>query len=80
MRQLIFLNGRKYDISGSGGNAFAVLGAVQSFLKQCGVDATDIAEWHDEATSGDYDNLLKVCTEATGIEFVDGKEASDWLN
>jgi len=80
MNQLIFLNGRKYDISGPDGNAFAVLGNVASWLRQCGVDRAEIDRWHAEATSGDYEHLLKVCSEATGIKFVMGKENSEWLN
>lgn len=80
MNRLIFLDGKKYDISGSGGNAFAILGTVQSWLRQCGVSRDLIDEFLNEAKSGDYDHLLKTATEATGVEFVNGKEASEWLN
>jgi hypothetical protein len=42
------------------GNAFAILGAAKTALKEVGRGD----EWHkfkDEATSSDYDHLLYVC-------------------
>lgn len=80
MKQLIFLDGKKYDISGSDGNAMCVLGTVRSYLKQCNVSQSEISKWSEEAMSDDYDHLLKTCTEATGIEFVNGKPGSEWVN
>ncbi len=47
-------------LSGSDGNAFAVLGKVKKALKQSGHgDAVD--EFMADATSGDYDHLLQTC-------------------
>ncbi len=47
-------------LSGSDGNAFAVLGKVQKALKQGGHgDAVD--EFMADATSGDYNDLLAAC-------------------
>ena len=80
MKQLIFLNGKKYDISGSDGNAMCVLGTVSSYLKQCGIAKPEIDAWREEAMSDNYDHLLKTCTEATVIEFVNGKPDSEWVN
>lgn len=49
------------QLTGRDGNAFAILGSVQSALRKAGVDKAEIAEFHAEATSGDYDNLLRTC-------------------
>lgn len=46
------------ELSGSDGNAFAVLGKVKKALKSGGVDPSDFMA---EATSGDYDHLLQTC-------------------
>ena len=80
MKQLIFLNGKKYDISGQDGNAFAVLGTVASYLKQCNIPKDEIDAFREEAMSDDYDHLIATCAAATGIEFLKGKEDSDWVN
>ncbi len=80
-RQLIFLDGKKYDISGQGGNAFCILGDIQSYLEQCRTDRAEIEEFMTEAKSKDYTHLLQTCTAATGIEFLDrGEKFSNWLN
>ena len=44
---------------GEDGNAYAILGRVARALKRAGVSKDEIAEFHSEATSGDYDNLLR---------------------
>ena len=45
------------DISGSDGNAFALIGYAKKFAKQLDMDFRPIK---DEMMSGDYDNLLRV--------------------
>ncbi len=45
-------------LSGTEGNAFAVLGKVQEAMRRAKVDSTGFL---DEAMSGDYDHLLAVC-------------------
>lgn len=45
------------DITGSDGNAFALMGYASSFAKQMGLDKSAIIA---EMTAGDYENLLKV--------------------
>lgn len=47
------------QLSGNDGNAFAVLGRVRHALLDEGVDRTIVEEFTTEATSGDYDNLLR---------------------
>lgn len=48
---------------GSDGNAFMILGKVQRALKKAGATKEDLANFHAEATSGDYDQLLKTVVE-----------------
>lgn len=42
------------------GNAFAVLGAVQNALRRAGYSRAELDAYFEEATSGDYANLLAV--------------------
>lgn len=44
---------------GGDGNAFSVLGKVRRALRDGGVANTEIEEFSKEATSGDYDHLLR---------------------
>lgn len=44
------------------GNAFAVMGAVTRALKRAG-QGDKVKEYMAKATSGDYDNLLRVSME-----------------
>jgi len=48
------------ELTGQDGNAFTILGAVQQALRRAG-HAGDIAEFLEEATSGDNDQLLQTC-------------------
>jgi len=48
------------QLTGEDGNAFAILGTVRRALHQAG-HADDAAEFFAEATSGDYDHLLRTC-------------------
>jgi hypothetical protein len=45
---------------GEDGNAYAIMGRVQSALQDAGISKQECAEYIKEATSGDYDNLLRV--------------------
>ena len=47
-------------LTGSDGNAFAIMGAVRKALKTAKVSAEEIAEYTEQSTMGDYDNLLRV--------------------
>lgn len=50
----------KYSLVGVNGNAFSVMGYTAQALKREGLrDLVD--KMHEEAMSGDYDNLLAVC-------------------
>ena len=48
------------DLNNQDGNAFAIIGAVRKALKREGADLEYIDKYKNEATSGDYDNLLQV--------------------
>jgi len=51
---------KKYDLVGVDGNAYAIMGYTARALKREGL--RDLVEpMHREATSTDYDNLLRVC-------------------
>ena len=49
------------QLSGNDGNAFGILGAVQREMKRGGLEKARIDEFMAEATSGDYDALLRTC-------------------
>jgi hypothetical protein len=49
------------QLTGTDGNAFAVMGAVSKALKSAGVDAAEVKAFCAECMSGDYDNLLMTC-------------------
>ncbi len=51
------------QMTGNDGNAFAVLGAVQKALRKAGVPQEERDQFHQEATSGDYNHLLATCME-----------------
>ena len=49
------------QLTGEDGNAYAILGAVQRALRAAGVPAPVRTDFLNEATSGDYDHLLRTC-------------------
>ncbi len=55
----------KVKLTGKDGNAFFILGTVINAMRKAKVPAEDIAAFQEEATSGDYDNLL-----ATAMKYV----------
>lgn len=52
----------KVQLSGEDGNSFMTLGRVQKALRNAGATPTEIDEFLDEATSGDYAQLLNTCS------------------
>jgi hypothetical protein len=44
---------------GEDGNAFAILGKVQRELRKAGASEKELNQYLNEATSGDYDHLLR---------------------
>lgn len=49
----------KVQLTGNDGNAFAIIGSVVKALQRADVDDEEIQRFSAEATSGDYDNLLR---------------------
>ena len=47
------------QLVGEDGNAFAILGRVIKAMRRGGVEQSEIDTFQQEATSGDYDNLLQ---------------------
>ena len=43
---------------GEDGNAFAILGRVMREMRRAGLPPDEVASFRDEATAGDYDDLL----------------------
>lgn len=64
--------GALYDVTvqltGSDGNAFAVLGRVQAALRRAGAGQDAIRDFVQEATSGDYDHLLSTAMRYVNVE------------
>tara|TARA_R110000824_G_scaffold249545_1_gene438476 strand:+ start:685 stop:951 length:267 start_codon:yes stop_codon:yes gene_type:complete len=49
------------QLTGTDGNAFALMGRVDRALRKAGADAAERESFMTEAMAGDYDNLLRVC-------------------
>ena len=56
----------KVQLTGQNGNAFNIMGRVTRELRRAGVSADEIDKFRQEATSGDYDNVLQ-----TAMRWVD---------
>lgn len=48
------------DLSGPDGNALMILGRAMNALRDAGATSEQVAAYRDEATSGDYNNLISV--------------------
>jgi hypothetical protein len=56
----------KVQLVGQDGNAFFIIGRVAQALRRAKVPADEVKQFTDEATSGDYDNVLQ-----TAMRWVD---------
>lgn len=54
-------------IVGEDGNAFVILGKFQRGAKKAGWKQDEIKQVTDEATSGDYDKLLRTMMKYTNV-------------
>lgn len=54
-------------LTGEDGNAFAILGKTRKALRRAKVAAEAIEEYTKAATSGDYNNLLRVTMETVDV-------------
>lgn len=53
----------KYNLVGVDGNAYSVMGYVRNAMRREGRTKEEIAKYTEDATSGDYNNLLMVSAE-----------------
>jgi len=51
------------ELIGQDGNAFLILGKVQKALREGGVSDEEVKQYYEEATSGDYNHLLRTTME-----------------
>lgn len=56
------------ELTGTDGNAFAILGAVSNALKRAGVDKAERDAFYTEATAGDYDALLRTAMRWVNVD------------
>ena len=49
------------ELTGTDGNAFMLLGLMRKELRRAGADKQELALFTQEATGGDYDDLLATC-------------------
>jgi len=48
-------------LTGENGNAFNLISKVTYALKRNGIKQAEVDQFVNEATSGDYDNVLQTC-------------------
>ena len=58
----------KVQLVGEDGNALFILGKVRAALQKAGVSKVDIEEYTEEATAGDYNDLLMTTMEWVEVE------------
>ena len=56
------------QLTGRDGNAWSILGAVANALRDGGVSAAEVDEFHEEAMSGDYDHLLQTACQWVDVD------------
>ena len=52
-----------YSLVGQNGNAFNLMGYTANAMKDSGFTKDEIDKMYEEAKSGDYNNLLCVCSD-----------------
>lgn len=67
----------KVRLVGEEGNAFSILARVTKAMRNHGVAVTMIDAFRSEATSGDYDNLLRTCLEWVSCDTDDDDDSDD---
>lgn len=55
------------ELVGQDGNAFSILGRVSEAMKRAKVPAEEQSAFQAEATSGDYDHLLRTVTKWVSV-------------
>lgn len=72
----------RFTLVGVDGNAYAVMGYTANCMNQAGLE-DKVEEMYDKAKSGDYYNLLAVCSEYVemaneALGLTDDDEDEDW--
>ena len=57
----------KVKLIGEDGNAFSIMGRVVNAMRKAKCSPEEISEYRNAATSGDYNNLLKVTMETVKV-------------
>lgn len=55
-------------LTGTDGNAFAIMGKIIAAMKQAGYSQEEIKKYQSDAMSGDYNNLLAVSMDLKYVE------------
>ena len=63
---------------GEDGNAFAIMGRVTRAMRRAGLPPEEVAAFRDEATAGDYDQLLATVMRWVEVEMVDKWDRFRW--
>lgn len=73
--------GIRLELIGQDGNAFMILGLASKALKRAGAYEEFWDQYHNEATSGDYDQLLRTTMEYFNVDgFDDDVDYDDYGN
>ena len=56
------------QLTGTDGNAFAIMGRVQAALRKAGATKEELAQYSMDSMSGDYDNLLRAQAKWVNIQ------------
>jgi hypothetical protein len=65
------------QLVGLDGNAFSILGRVAQAMRRAGISKEDIDAYHADATSDDYNHLLRVTMETVTCDPYD-EDDEDW--
>ena len=55
-------------LTGTDSNAFSIIGKVKDALLKAKISKAEVDEFMTEATSGDYDNVLRTCMGWVNVE------------
>lgn len=58
----------KVKLIGKDGNAYNIIGIVSEAMKRAGASKEVVKQFQEEATSGDYDNVLSTCMKYVDVE------------
>lgn len=58
----------KLRLTNTSSNAFAIIGKAKETLRLAGISREEINEFINEATNGDYNNVLQTCMRWMDVE------------